>query len=93
MSRVGRNDPCPCGSGQKYKKCCLAKDDLFESRRRDEERAVQTSLAWLASKYPEETAQAFHEGFLGEMTEEEQECLDELPPGLQGMVSIRQSNE
>ena len=20
--RVGRNDPCPCGSGQKYKKCC-----------------------------------------------------------------------
>jgi SWIM/SEC-C metal-binding protein len=21
--RVGRNDPCPCGSGQKFKKCCL----------------------------------------------------------------------
>ncbi|MCS2677438.1 SEC-C metal-binding domain-containing protein [Bacteroides ovatus] len=19
---VGRNDPCPCGSGKKYKKCC-----------------------------------------------------------------------
>jgi uncharacterized protein len=25
-SRVGRNDPCPCGSGKKYKKCCLATD-------------------------------------------------------------------
>lgn len=24
--RVGRNDPCPCGSGKKYKKCCLEKD-------------------------------------------------------------------
>lgn len=24
--RVGRNDPCPCGSGQKYKKCCLLKE-------------------------------------------------------------------
>ena len=23
-NRVGRNDPCPCGSGLKYKKCCLA---------------------------------------------------------------------
>lgn len=23
-ARVGRNDPCPCGSGQKYKKCCGA---------------------------------------------------------------------
>jgi hypothetical protein len=21
--RVGRNDPCPCGSGRKYKRCCL----------------------------------------------------------------------
>ena len=28
--RVGRNDPCPCGSGKKYKKCCgpAAKQDL-----------------------------------------------------------------
>ena len=22
-AKVGRNDPCPCGSGKKYKKCCL----------------------------------------------------------------------
>ncbi len=25
--KVGRNAPCPCGSGKKYKKCCLAKAD------------------------------------------------------------------
>lgn len=24
--KVGRNEPCPCGSGKKYKKCCLAAD-------------------------------------------------------------------
>ncbi|HIP18649.1 MAG TPA: hypothetical protein EYG78_04860 [Sulfurovum sp.] len=23
--KIGRNDPCPCGSGEKYKKCCLKK--------------------------------------------------------------------
>lgn len=23
VAKVGRNDPCPCGSGKKYKKCCL----------------------------------------------------------------------
>ena len=32
---MGRNDPCPCGSGKKYKKCCLNKPkppaDLIES--------------------------------------------------------------
>jgi len=25
VAKVGRNDPCPCGSGKKYKKCCLGK--------------------------------------------------------------------
>ena len=23
--KVGRNDPCPCGSGKKFKKCCMNK--------------------------------------------------------------------
>lgn len=26
QAKTGRNDPCPCGSGLKYKKCCLGKD-------------------------------------------------------------------
>ena len=26
--KVGRNDPCPCGSGKKYKHCCYAKDSV-----------------------------------------------------------------
>ena len=26
-AKVGRNDPCPCGSGKKYKHCCLKKDE------------------------------------------------------------------
>ena len=25
-AKVGPNDPCPCGSGKKYKKCCRLKD-------------------------------------------------------------------
>ncbi len=25
-AKVGRNDPCPCGSGSKYKRCCAEKD-------------------------------------------------------------------
>ena len=24
ISKIGRNDPCPCGSGKKFKKCCGA---------------------------------------------------------------------
>lgn len=29
MTKVGRNDPCSCGSGKKYKKCCYGKNDLI----------------------------------------------------------------
>ena len=29
--KVGRNDPCPCGSGKKYKDCCMRKDQLKAS--------------------------------------------------------------
>ena len=25
--KIGRNDLCPCGSGKKYKKCCLIRDN------------------------------------------------------------------
>jgi len=27
--KIGRNDPCPCGSGKKYKKCCGASSQLL----------------------------------------------------------------
>ena len=27
MSQIGRNDPCACGSGKKYKKCCLSLEE------------------------------------------------------------------
>jgi tetratricopeptide (TPR) repeat protein len=30
MNKTGRNDPCHCGSGQKYKRCCLQKDHAAE---------------------------------------------------------------
>src|SRR5690349_7528560 len=29
MKKVGRNDPCPCNSGKRYKHCCLAKDQAL----------------------------------------------------------------
>lgn len=40
MNKPGRNDPCPCGSGKKYKKCCLGKfpppvPDYEETYRRE----------------------------------------------------------
>ncbi len=33
MSKLGRNDPCHCGSGKKYKKCCMVSDNEVAMRR------------------------------------------------------------
>ncbi len=38
---IGRNDPCPCGSGRKYKSCCMARD---AARGRESETGDTTSL-------------------------------------------------
>jgi broad specificity phosphatase PhoE len=51
VSRVGRNDPCPCGSGKKYKKCCLPRHEEVRQflpgevlRKKEEKAKVQESL-------------------------------------------------
>jgi len=50
MAKPGRNDPCPCGSGNKYKKCCLPKqqaaerEGLLEAEARRAERAAAERL-------------------------------------------------
>ena len=51
MAKPGRNDPCPCGSGNKYKKCCLPKEEAVEREqlakaeaRRAESAAAHRSL-------------------------------------------------
>lgn len=88
MDKIGRNDPCPCGSGQKFKKCCLVKAEQFESRRREEERAVQTALSWLEERYPEEVGAAVLFDFMGDPDEETLDAIDGLSPRLEQAVTI-----
>jgi hypothetical protein len=52
-SGPGRNAPCPCGSGRKYKVCCLAAD---EARERAARAAVPQPDPWLVPDPSEDTA-------------------------------------
>jgi hypothetical protein len=40
-AKAKRNDPCPCGSGKKYKRCCMARDKAEQAERVAWERAAQ----------------------------------------------------
>jgi hypothetical protein len=55
VARPGRNEPCRCGSGKKYKHCCLEKDDKKAAAARAKAaKAEQAEQASAAS--PEESA-------------------------------------
>lgn len=48
---VGRNDPCPCGSGKKYKKCCEGKTQATSTTIFHEE--IENVLQTFYTSYPE----------------------------------------
>ena len=52
MPKVGRNEPCPCGSGKKYKRCCLKKDTVLEHSELRSRRVVHEMGAVLAADDP-----------------------------------------
>ena len=45
MAKPGRNDRCPCGSGKKYKACCLTRDEAAELERLAAEQAEREARA------------------------------------------------
>jgi tetratricopeptide (TPR) repeat protein len=47
-TKIGRNDPCPCGSGKKYKRCCLEQDQ------QDQREAAVALAAALAEQQAED---------------------------------------
>ncbi len=69
MNKIGRNDPCPCGSGKKYKKCCekgnvVTIDSLLE----EETQRIQftildfayTNYEWKLNHERDRAAQKYH---------------------------------
>ena len=50
MATIGRNDPCPCGSGKKYKKCCEAKEQAAEFAALEKRHAQALKAAESAKK-------------------------------------------
>ena len=55
-ARPGRNEPCRCGSGKKYKHCCLEKDDKKAAAARA--KAAKEPEAPPAEETPEPAARA-----------------------------------
>jgi hypothetical protein len=55
MSKTGRNDPCPCGSGKKYKKCCLAETFVEAGREETVRKRLVDNLLGFYNKQHRDT--------------------------------------
>ncbi len=57
MRKTGRNDPCPCGSGKKYKKCCMMKDKARQYQDavlHAHQGGAEKAIAWLSRRFGDE---------------------------------------
>lgn len=88
MPKIGRNDPCRCGSGLKYKKCCIDKDRPAATPSSEEFAATASVIAWLKTNYDDEVDDAIRETYLGGAQQEYLEALRALPPDFKEMLEI-----
>jgi len=55
-AKIGRNEPCPCGSGKKYKKCCIDKPSVpSKDNKIDKDDYSNSADEWIAAGYYYET--------------------------------------
>ena len=65
MAKPGRNDRCPCGSGKKYKACCLTRDEAAERDRLAAEQAGREARAEARRLEQRKARDAIVAGFAG----------------------------
>jgi hypothetical protein len=84
---IGRNDPCPCGSGLKFKKCCIAKEEHLSACFRLESTAMRNAIDWLTQNYQLQANNAIQNEFFGSVEKSDRERLDRIPSKeLQGRI-------
>ena len=54
MGKIGRNDRCPCGSGQKYKHCCARRDEAARQAKFTANQGAQVTLGGEVAKMQEQ---------------------------------------
>ncbi|MDP2810109.1 MAG: DUF1186 domain-containing protein [Rhodocyclaceae bacterium] len=88
-AKVGRNDPCPCGSGKKFKKCCDKADPPDEKDA--DSRAVARALDWLHTQYRKAATEAVEDFLTLGLDDEEADALRDIEANAWSMFGINAS--
>ena len=81
--KIGRNDPCPCGSGRKYKHCCLPShapsiDSLWARQHEDYTRLTQDMMRFAERKFEKQIYDAWQDFNMSDNPELLKQSSDEL---------------
>jgi hypothetical protein len=78
-TKIGRNDPCPCGSGRKYKQCCGVPHASTDSPpAKGHDGAVERALTWLTNKHRKAVAAAINDVVFEGLNDEECAALEQI---------------
>lgn len=82
--KIGRNDPCPCGSGRKYKHCHLGSDTSGAQSVGIASHAgvVQRVVEWLSQRHSNAMRAVLEETLFGELWPEDAPDPQEIEPEL-----------
>ena len=83
MAKIGRNAPCPCGSGKKYKKCCLPLHETSRSQQ-NEDMLYSTDDMDDLDRLSNSVMDLIHEGRLEEAEQISHELLSRYPDQVDG---------
>ena len=83
MAKIGRNAPCPCGSGKKYKKCCLPLHETSRALQNEEMVSLITGTDDLDS-LSNSVLDLIDEGRLDEAEKVSHELLSRYPDQIDG---------
>ena len=70
--KTGRNDPCPCGSGKKYKRCCLEQQvvehSIWSQQREDSDDLTKAMIRYARDAFEDFIGDAWKDFHLGEVS-------------------------
>jgi len=85
VAKVNRNEPCPCGSGKKYKKCCMLEARKLASIRASNREIVQEAVHWISIKHSEALNRWVEDVWFADISKEERQGLSTADPAIRAI--------
>lgn len=88
VQKVQRNEPCPCGSGKKYKKCCMLKQRDLAAERANHREGIQKSLGWINRHYRPQIDRWVEDIWLDGINAQEREGIASADVSIRGIHDV-----